>query len=74
MQKLQEMWVQFLSWEDPLEEAMVTYSAVLAWEVPRQRSLVEYSPWCRKELDMASTKRNKNEIVSWKPMAPFMQV
>ena len=31
---MQEMWVQSLSWEDPLEEEMATYSSVLAWEVP----------------------------------------
>ena len=26
-----EAWVPFLSWEDPLEEEMATYSSILAW-------------------------------------------
>jgi len=49
-----ETWVQFLGWEDPLEEGMATYSSVLAClENPHvQRSLVGYSPWGCKESDM----------------------
>ena len=31
---MQEMWVQFPGWEDPLEEKMATHSSVLAWEIP----------------------------------------
>ena len=30
----QEMWVQLLGWEDPLEKGTVTHCSVLAWEVP----------------------------------------
>ena len=30
----QEMWVQSLSWEDPLEEGMAAYSIILAWRIP----------------------------------------
>ena len=33
----QEMWVQFLGWEDPLEEHMATHSSVLAWRIPMDR-------------------------------------
>ena len=29
-----ETWVQFLGWEDPLEEEMTTYSSILAWRIP----------------------------------------
>ena len=32
---MQEMWVQSLAWEDPLEKEMATYSSILAWEIPR---------------------------------------
>ena len=28
---MQETWVQFLGWEDPLEEEMATHSSILAW-------------------------------------------
>ena len=31
---VQETWVQFLDWEDPLEEGMATHSSILAWETP----------------------------------------
>ena len=34
MQETQELWVQSLGWEDPLEEEMATHSHVLAWEIP----------------------------------------
>ena len=30
----QEMWVQSLGQENPLEKGMATYSSVLAWEIP----------------------------------------
>ena len=32
---MQEMWVQFLDWEDLLEEEMATHSRNLAWRIPR---------------------------------------
>ena len=28
------MRVQFLSWEDPLEEGMTIHSSILAWRIP----------------------------------------
>ena len=31
---VQEAWVQFLGWEDPLEKEMATYSSILAWRIP----------------------------------------
>ena len=31
---VQEAWVQFLGWEDPLEKKMATYSSILAWRIP----------------------------------------
>ena len=30
---MQEMQVQSLGWEDPLEEEMETHSSILAWEI-----------------------------------------
>ena len=29
------MQVQFLGWEDPLEEEMATHYSILAWKIPR---------------------------------------
>ena len=31
---MRETWVQFLVWEDPLEEGKATHSSILAWRVP----------------------------------------
>ena len=42
MQETQEIWVQFLGWEDPLEEGQAPHSSVLAWEIPQ--SLAGCSP------------------------------
>ena len=34
MQEMQEMWVQSLGREDPLEKEMETHSSILAWRIP----------------------------------------
>ena len=31
---MQEVRVQSMGWEDPLEEEMVTHSGILAWRIP----------------------------------------
>ena len=31
---MQETWVQYLGWEDPLEEGMATHSSIPAWRIP----------------------------------------
>ena len=40
---MQEIQVQFLGWEDPLEKEMATHSSCLAWKIPW--SLEGYNPW-----------------------------
>ena len=32
-QEMQETWIQYLGWEDPLEKEMVTHSSILAWRI-----------------------------------------
>jgi len=49
---MQESWVQFLGWEDPLEKEMATLSSILAWRIPWTEEPGLYSPWGCKELDM----------------------
>ena len=39
MQKPQEMQLQSLGWEDPLEKEMATHYSILAWEIPRIEEL-----------------------------------
>ena len=31
---MQEIWVQSLGWEDPLEKEMATHSSILSWKIP----------------------------------------
>ena len=49
---MQEMQIQSLDGEDPLEEEIATHSSILAWESHGQRSLAGYSLWGLKESDM----------------------
>ena len=34
IQEMQEMWVQSLGREDPLEEEIAIHSSILAWRIP----------------------------------------
>ena len=43
---IQEIQVQFLGQEDPLEKEMATHSNALAWSIPWTEE-----PWDRKESD-----------------------
>ena len=51
MQETQEMKVQSLGWEDPLEEEMASAPVFSPGKSHGQRSLVGYHPWGPKELD-----------------------
>ena len=31
---VQETWVRFLGWENPLEKEMATHSSILVWRIP----------------------------------------
>ena len=34
MAAIQETWVQFLGWEDPLEKGTAAHTIILAWKIP----------------------------------------
>ena len=34
---MQEIWVQSLGWEDPLQEGMATHSSIFSWRIPMNR-------------------------------------
>ena len=36
MHKMQETWVRFLGWEDPLEKEMAVHPRILTWTIPRR--------------------------------------
>ena len=49
---MQETRIQFLGWEDPLEEGMATHSNILAWRILwTEEPGGLYSPWVCKESD-----------------------
>ena len=43
---MQETWVWYLGWEDPVEKGKATHSSILAWRIPWV-----YSPWGHKKSD-----------------------
>ena len=56
MQETQEIWVQSLYQEDPLEEEMATHSSILAWKIPwkeepcRLQSMGSQKSWTWQQL------------------------
>jgi len=60
---IQETWVQFLGWEDPLEEGMATPLQYSCLENPQgQRILAGYNLWGHKELDTTEQLNTAHEI------------
>ena len=57
---MQEMWVQSLGGEDPLENKMATRSSILAWEIP----WTEEPDGIARELDTnEATKQSQQDVV-----------
>ena len=54
---MQELRVQFLGREDPLEEEMATHSSVLAWRVPRTEELSTQNESTKSTESTESTKK-----------------
>ena len=48
---VQETWVLFLGWDDPLEKEIATHSSILAWEILWTEEIGGYSPWGCTESD-----------------------
>ena len=55
MQETEEMQVQSLAWEDPLEEGMTTHSSILDWRIPWTEKPGGLQFMGRKESDMTET-------------------
>ena len=49
---MQDMWVQSLGQEDPLEKEMATHSSILAWEIPSTEEPGGLQSMGLQELDM----------------------
>ena len=56
MQETQEMWVQSLGREDPLETEMATHSSILAWEIQwtEKPGRLQSMGWQRVGYDLAT--------------------
>ena len=52
MLEMEEMWVQSLGWEDPLEKGMATHSSIMVCKTPWTEEPGRLCPWGCKELDV----------------------
>ena len=55
---MQETWVQFLGWEDPLEKEMALHSSILAWKIPWMEEPGGLQSMDHKESDMTKLLNN----------------
>ena len=58
-----EIWVQFLGWEDPLEEGTATYSSILAWRMPWTEEPGGLQSIGRKESDTTEATEHSRHIL-----------
>ena len=49
---VQEIWVQTLGWEDPLEKEMAIRSNILAWEIPWTEECDELQSMRSQRIDL----------------------
>ena len=52
MQEMNEMFIGFLGWGDPLEECMTTHSSILAWRIPWTEETCRLQSMGSQESDM----------------------
>ena len=60
---MQETWVRYLGWEDPLEKRRATQSSILAWRIPwtEEPDGLQYMGSQRVGQDRAAFPFSKNE-------------
>ena len=51
---MQETWVRFLGWEDPLEKEMAIHFSILAWKIPWTEEPGGLQPMRSQESDLAT--------------------
>ena len=71
---VQEMWVQFLGQEDPLEKGMVIHSSILVWESHGQKRLVGGGLWGCQELDMTEAAEYTVQMLSPRRLSSSQQL
>ena len=57
---MQEMWIQSLGWEVPLEKEMATHSSILAWEIPQTGEPGGLQPMLSQRVRLLTYQLNNN--------------
>ena len=63
MQEMLQIWVQFLGWEDPLEEGTSIHSSILAWRILWTEEPGRLQSLGGKKLDMTEATEYSTNIV-----------
>ena len=62
---MQETWVCFLGWEDPLEKEIATHSSVLAQEIPWTEILPGCNQWGHQRVEHDLATEQQQNINNW---------
>ena len=72
---MQEMWVQSLGWEDPLEKEIPIHSSILAWRIPwsEEPGGLQSKGWKRVRRDWAIELEHSTtfKLTMWVPAITF---
>ena len=60
---MQETWVQFPGWENPLEKGMATHSGILAWRIPWTEETGGLQSMGSQEWDTTQQLNNNNKAL-----------
>ena len=74
MQEMQEVQVQSLGWEDPLEKGMQPTPVFMPWKSYGQRSLAGYSPRGCKESDTTEVTSHAHSILAFVQFSSVAQL
>ena len=75
MQEMQEVRVQSLGWEDPLEKEMATHSSILSWNISWTEEPSGLQSMGHKELDTNWTNTHTQCLLFTKtPLEPLLKI
>ena len=60
MQEMQEIWVQSLGWDDPLEKEIATHSSILVWRIPWTEELDRLQSMGLQRVQTTTTRGQEN--------------
>ena len=70
---MQDVWVQSLGQENPLEKEMATHSSILAWKILWTEELGGYSPGVTKSQTQLTERLNRNHCINLRvPISRFL--